>query len=499
MSNINPTPERGKRDNNEVYLLAVCCLVALTVLSHILPARVRIDTLYVCCVLLVAGQSIRKIIIYSLIACCLILLTHLGMNRMFPLSWVAFVNAGISIIAALITAYFANTILKKNQLLAHSNAEGTRDLAVINHTLNESQSHLRTIFKTTDIAFLLLDTNLQILTYNAIADQWAEQSFGAALQEGAYFWDFLNEERKEPVKELMHTAMSDPLSYEISYLTQNGAPEWYRISMNPVKDRHDRSIGLCCSAVNITTAKLAEIENTRITNDLLQRNKDLEQFSYIISHNLRAPVANILGLAQILKQSRMELNERIDVGNFLFEAVSKLDEVVKDLNYILQMRREIKEKKERVVFSQLLKDVQAVFHAMIEQENIIILADFSEAKELFTIKSYLYSIIFNLVSNSIKYRRPDITTIIDIRSWQENDKIMVRFKDNGRGIDLTGKAHEIFGLYKRFHLDVEGKGMGLFMVRSQVKSLGGDIDVQSELGVGTTFLIGLPKDHNEGR
>jgi signal transduction histidine kinase len=498
MSDINPIPQKGNWDINKGDILAVCCLVAITVINPILPARIRVDTLYVCCVLLVAGQSIRKIIIYSLIACCLILLTHLGMNRTLPLSWVDFANAGVSITAALITGYFANTILKKNKLLAHSNAEGTRDLAEINHTLDESQSHLRTIFKTTDIAFLLLDSKLQILTWNAIADQWAEQSFGAPLREGTFFWDFLNEERKEPVKELMHTAMSDPLSYEICYLMQSGAPQWYRIGMNPVKDRHDKSIGLCCSAVNITSAKLIEIKNIRITNDLLQRNRDLEQFSYIVSHNLRAPVANILGLAQILKQNRPEQHERIDIENFLFEAVLMLDEIVKDLNLILQIRREIKEKKEKVVFSELLGEVLIVFHPVIEQENIIVLSDFSEAREIFSIKSYLYGIFFNLVSNSIKYRRPGITTIIDIRSWQENNKILIRFKDNGRGINLDGKGHEVFGLYKRFHLDVEGKGMGLFMVSSQVKILGGDIDVQSELGVGTAFFIGLPKDHNDG-
>src|SRR5579859_4066006 len=124
MSDINPTPQQGKQHNNKVYILAVCCLVAITVISHILPARIRVDTLYVCCVLLVAGQSFSKIVIYSIIACCLILLTHMGMNRTPPISWIAFANTCISITAALITAYFANTILKKNQLLAHSNAEG---------------------------------------------------------------------------------------------------------------------------------------------------------------------------------------------------------------------------------------------------------------------------------------------------------------------------------------------------------------------------------------
>ncbi len=495
MFNIIPNPNRGKRDFNKAYILALCCLVIITYISHLLPGKIRLDALYVCCVLLVVGQSLKKIVVYSLIACCLILVAHLGMNRRFPLSWVGFVNAGISITAALITSYVANKILKKNRLLEHRVAERTRNLAEVDDSLKKSQSHLRTIFTTTDIAFLLLDSDLRILTYNTIANHWSEQSFGIQLQEGAYFGELLNEESAGIVKNMMTAAMADqPINYETSYPSQDGNSEWYRISMNPVKDHHDKTIGLCCSAIKITSAKLVEIEHARITDDLVQRNKDLEQFSYIVSHNLRAPLANILGLAQILKQVDLPLNEKTQTEDFLFQSILKLDEIVRDLNHILQVQREIKERKEKVVFSELLTDVLTGFHLVIERENIQVLTDFSEGGDLFAIKSYLYSIFFNLVSNSIKYRRPGRPPVIEIKSWTEDNKIMLRFKDNGRGIDLASKRNEVFGLYKRFHLEVEGKGIGLFMVKSQVRTLGGDIEVQSQPGVGITFLIRLPKD-----
>ncbi|MDB4919143.1 PAS domain-containing sensor histidine kinase [Mucilaginibacter sp.] len=494
MFNIIPSPDRGKRDFNKAYILAFCCLIAITCISHLLPGKIKVDVLYVCCVLLVVGQPIKRIIIYSLIACCLILVTHLTLNRTLPLSWVAFVNSGISVIAALITSCVANKILMKNRLLEHSVAEGTRNLAEADDSLKKSQSHLRTIFKTTDIAFLLLDNNLQILTYNAIANHWSEQSFGTQLQEGCCFWQLLNEDRKERFRDIMYAAMSgDPINYEACYPLLNGTPEWYNICMNPVKDAQDKIIGLCCSVIKITTAKLVKIEHARITDDLVQRNKDLEQFSYIVSHNLRAPLANITGLAQILKQVDLSLNERTVTENFLFQSILKLDEIVMDLNHILQVRREINEKKEDIIFMELLRDVLTGFHLVIERENIRVLTDFSSAGELFTIKSYLYSIFFNLVSNSIKYRQQDKSLEIEIKSWIEGNKMMISFKDNGRGIDLGSKGKEVFGLYKRFHLDVEGKGMGLFMVKSQVKTLGGEMDVQSQSGVGTIFLIELPK------
>jgi signal transduction histidine kinase len=493
MFNIIYNRGREPRDFNKSYVLAFCCLTALTFISHLLPVKIRLDVFYVCCVLLVVGQSLKKIIIYSLIACCLILVAHLGINPRLRLSWVAFVNASISITAALITSYVANKILRKNEVLEHNVAEGARNLAEVNNTLKKSQSHLRSIFKTTDIAFLLLDSDLQILTYNAIADEWSEHLFGAKLREGAYFVDLLLQERKKSVSDMMHAALTGtPIAYETFYPALNGTEEWYHISINPVKDLHDKITGLCCSANYITPAKLAEIEHSRITNDLVQKNKDLGQFAYIVSRNLITPMANITGLCDTLQQDSLPLDERKQTEDFLFRSVKKMDEVVSELNHILKDRRKIEKKKEMIFFSELLKDVLTGFSRVIEQQDILILTDFSAANEFFTIKSYLYSVFYNLVSNSIKYRNLGRSLIIEIKTWRKAGKVMISCKDNGRGSDLAARGNEVFGLYKRFHPDVEGTGMGLFMVKNQVRALGGDIEVQSQPGVGTTFLIWLP-------
>jgi PAS domain S-box-containing protein len=419
------------------------------------------------------------------------------LNRTLPLSWVAFVNAGISIIAALITSYVANKILNKNKELEHSVAERTKNLSEVNSTLETSQSQLRAMFNATDIAFLLLDSDLQILTYNAIADRWSELSFGARLQKGDYFWKLLNRKRKEPIRQMMQSAMTgDQVNYVTQYPLRSGVLEWYQISMNPVKDQYDNVIGLCCSAINVTSNKMADKERRQIANELRQRNKDLEQFAYIVSHNLRAPLANIIGLAQILKQNGFTSNEKAETENLLFQSILTLDEIVRELNYILEIRPKINKKKENIVFSDLLKEVLTGFHLLIEKEHILILPDFFEAKELFTIRGYLYSIFFNLISNSIKNRQSGKQLVIEIRSWIENDKVVISIKDNGLGIDLDCKGNGILGLYKNPQTDMDGKGIGLLMVNSQVSALGGEIDIQSKPGVGTNFLIKL---HYRGR
>ena len=101
----------------------------------------------------------------------------------------------------------------------------------------------------------------------------------------------------------------------------------------------------------------------------------------------------------------------------------------------------------------------------------------------------MHSIFNNLIRNSIKYRNPDQQPLITIKSTKENGKIILTFKDNGLGIDLNKHGTKVFGLYKRFHTHLKGKGIGLFMVKAQVEALGGQITIASEINKGTEFTI----------
>jgi PAS domain S-box-containing protein len=226
---------------------------------------------------------------------------------------------------------------RENEILGINVAERTKELEKVNSILDNSQSRLRAIFDTTDIAFLLLDSDLHVLTYNEIANHWSELSFGVKLNEGSNFIELLKEDRRGPVREMMNTVMGGtPVNYETDYPLQDGSSEWYCISINPVHDLKNHIIGLCCSATNITTGKLAEIEQIRISNDLVNRNKDLEQFAYMVSHDMRAPLANIISLSHMLKQADLPPGEKIELEEFLFQSLAKLDEVIKDMNEILQ-------------------------------------------------------------------------------------------------------------------------------------------------------------------
>jgi PAS domain S-box-containing protein len=254
-------------------------------------------------------------------------------------------------------------------------------------------------------------------------------------------------------------------------------------------DKSKRPVRLYGILQDVTERKIAEEEREKLIKDMIQRNRDLEQFTFIISHNLRAPTANIIGFTEILQDETLTPKEKKEFLQGLSTSVLGLDTVIKDINYILQVKGEVNEKKELMSFSGLANNTLIGISNLIEKHHVRIKTDFSKVDKIFSLKIYLQSIFYNLISNSIKYSRPDEQPLIEIKSREENGKIILTFKDNGLGIDMKTKGSQLFGLYRRFHSHVEGKGMGLFMVKTQVEAIGGQISVRSEPNKGTQFTI----------
>jgi len=249
-------------------------------------------------------------------------------------------------------------------------------------------------------------------------------------------------------------------------------------------------------------ALLTMKENLKVSGDelmqtaenLIQRNKELEQFTYIISHNLRAPVANIIGLSQLLTIGTDDEQEFQKLIINLGTSVQKLDDVILDLNHILQVKQQVHEQMELVSLSQIVEDLKKTFNLYIQQGLVELNCDFSTIDTIHSLKGYIHSIFYNLISNSIKFKRTEEKLLLEVTGHNKGDKVIIYFKDNGKGIDLKHNGDKLFGLYRRFDTSVEGKGMGLYMVKTQVETLGGQVKVQSKLNSGTTFSIELPKN-----
>lgn len=360
-------------------------------------------------------------------------------------------------------------------------------------SLLKSEANIRTILENANTAYILLDIQFNIVSFNQLAVRTYLQELGRELLEGENLLDYFHGERKADLKKRYQDVLTGvKANYEVNFLHPNGKFVWYNIQLSPVFDELKNILGFVIAATDITARKETELQNEKITNDLVQRNNDLEQFAYIVSHNLRAPVANIIGISNILKYPNLSQEKYAEVFEGLARSAEQLDYVIIDLNYVLQIQRELNEKKVVVNFSELVTDIQLSISNQIDKEQVEILADFNEIDQCITLKSYMWSIFYNLISNSIKYRKPEVNPKIEIKSKKCRNAVELTFKDNGMGIDLKRHGGHFFGLYKRFHSpETNGRGIGLFMVKKQIEALGGTIGVVSEVNKGTEFKIKL--------
>ena len=232
-----------------------------------------------------------------------------------------------------------------------------------------------------------------------------------------------------------------------------------------------------------------EQEVEKRTNELVEHNHQLEQFAFISAHNLRSPVARILGLGEVLKLQNLNQEERENIFNKLIFTTTELDRVVKDLNKILDVRKNNSTVITDVNLSDVMELVRANLQKEIEETGAQIEEDFYSIAIIQSVKPYMDSILMNLVSNAIKYRHPRRKPVIKVAAIKDNDNICISVSDNGLGIDLLKHEEKLFKLYNRFHLHVEGKGMGLYMVKTQVAALGGRIEVSGKVDMGLTFKI----------
>jgi light-regulated signal transduction histidine kinase (bacteriophytochrome) len=220
---------------------------------------------------------------------------------------------------------------------------------------------------------------------------------------------------------------------------------------------------------------------------LAAQNKDLEQFSYIVSHHLRAPIAHILGLTNLFDMGKSVYNaENENIIDKLGEAATNLDFVIKDLNQILDVRGSTIKVYEQVNMIEVITAQLLALAEEIHSAGAVVQTHFGSNAMIVAVKPYIQNIIFQLLQNAIKFRAKDRQTVIDITTYQTDKLLMVKIQDNGMGIlNLT----KLFRLYQRQHLEIDGKGLGLYLAKTQVEVLEGTIDVESIENEGTTFII----------
>lgn len=305
------------------------------------------------------------------------------------------------------------------------------------------------------------------------------------------FNPFNTEELDSHEYEKFIAAIAEKRECQIETLTKKKNKEeyWVRFSMIPIYNSDNELSHWISIQKDVTEERKQEKEKEQLIRELTQNNKDLKQFSYITSHNLRAPLSNLIGLLNLIEDIPINDSELLEIINGFKKSTHLLNETINDLVKIIVIKDKISIQKENVTINEVVEHVFSQLKFQIEQSKPILKLNFDEADIIYTNKAYLESILINLLTNSIKYKSETKKLKISITIKKTNNSTILKFKDNGIGIDLKRNSEHIFGLYQRFHDYPDSKGLGLYLVKSQIESLGGTIAIESEVNKGTEFTL----------
>jgi PAS domain S-box-containing protein len=292
------------------------------------------------------------------------------------------------------------------------------------------------------------------------------------------------------------------LDVELRIRSASGEYRWMLVRALPSRNEQGEIMQWIGTYTDIHEHKLA-LERIDLAQNLLRDNFeeltrvniDLDNFIYTASHDLRAPITNIEGLVQALvselpaeaaPQSQVALILRL-----MQDSVERFQRTIDQLTDVSKLQREHGAAAERVPLAQVVEDVRLDLEPLIQALGAEVQVELTDCPPFPLSEKNLRSVVYNLLSNALKYHAPERRPQVCLRAWCEDQHLLLTVQDNGLGLDRAGQQ-KLFGMFQRLHDHVEGSGIGLYMVKRMVENAGGHVEVKSALGVGSTFLVYLP-------
>ena len=197
----------------------------------------------------------------------------------------------------------------------------------------------------------------------------------------------------------------------------------------------------------------------------------------------------MIGLLNLIEDITIEDPELNEIINGFNKSTHLLNETIEDLTKVMIIKDNTSIQEENISLKEVFENVFSQLTNQIERHKPILKLDLENVSVLNTNKAYLESILLNLLTNSLKYKSNDRILRITILAHQTGNTVSLSFKDNGIGIDLIKNKDKVFGLYQRFHDYPDSKGLGLYLVKSQVEAMKGTIDIESQVNKGTTITL----------
>ncbi|HUH45713.1 MAG TPA: HAMP domain-containing sensor histidine kinase, partial [Arenibacter sp.] len=268
----------------------------------------------------------------------------------------------------------------------------------------------------------------------------------------------------------------------------DGTKATYLSSKIPLKGANGETSGLVGITMDISEMKQKEKELKKLINVTSLQNKKLVNFAHIVSHNLRSHSANFSMLLDFLKTEEDE-GEKVKIVKMLTEASNKLMETLHNLNEIVAINTESTIDKKNVDLNEEVNLILRNMAGMLDENKATVITEIPRNTHINVIPNYLESILFHIVTNAIKYKKPEIDPIIKFGLTYVQNYTVLSIEDNGMGIDMVKYGKKLFGMYKSFHGNKDAKGLGLYIVKNKIEAMEGKINAKSQVGMGTTFNL----------
>lgn len=242
---------------------------------------------------------------------------------------------------------------------------------------------------------------------------------------------------------------------------------------------------LLCIGHDITPLILKQEELQSLVDVTAEQNKRLINFTYVISHNIRSHVANIIGILNISD----EMEDNTMALGMIKESTQSLDQTLHNLNEIISIQANTSLPVTQINIFQEIHRIISSIQILITEADVKISYLFDPHQILTTNPAYFESIILNLLTNALKYKSWERSLEIELNVYHTPEHTVLTFRDNGMGIDLKRYNDQLFGMYKTFHRNKDARGLGLYIIKTQIEAMKGSIEVESEVHVGTTFKL----------
>jgi PAS domain S-box-containing protein len=376
--------------------------------------------------------------------------------------------------------------------------------------LNRANEELNAIFNSEAVSIIGTDTKGIVTHFNHGAEKMLQHSSSEMIGKKSAAEFHLEEEiikRSEELSEIYgHAIHGFDVFVELARKGQYESREWTYVrkdhstfkvllTVTALRDEKNDIFGFLGIAIDISDRvesqrKLIEAKTNLeiLTERLTSQNVQLANFAHITSHNLRSPVSNLSSLLQFYKTAEDEKDRKTIFDKFE-TVIHHLSSTLNSLVEALKMREEASNDLQVIEFEEVLDKTMEIVTAQIMETRAKIVSDFSKAPQIEYNHDYLESIFLNLLTNAMKYRDHGRSPEIELTTHMADGRLVLTVKDNGLGIDLDKHGHKLFGLHKTFHKNSEAKGVGLYLTKTQIETMGGTISVESEVGKGTTFMI----------